>query len=210
MDDAWIREYLLNDHAVYDKIKRAIDITIGSLLLTALFPVSFLVALCNKLGSHGRIFYVQKRVGYGKEEFTLLKFRTMVHDAEKDGPRFASSNDSRITRVGRFMRMFRIDEVPQLINIIRGEMSLVGPRPERPEFFGKLEKEIPLFGIRAEARPGLTGWAQVHCSYAGDIIDHHKEKLECDLYYLESRNLFLDVKILLKTVWIVLSKKGTR
>ena len=209
IDESLYVERAIAGRVLFNSIKRCFDIAASLILLFILFPVSFLVALLHLLESKGSLFFVQKRVGYGGAEFRLLKYRTMVMDAEKDGPRFAEPNDCRVTRIGRFMRVFRIDEVPQFFNVMKGEMSLVGPRPERPEFIEMLSEEIPQFKMRLIVKPGLTGWAQVNFPYAGDIVDHHREKLEYDLYYIKNRGIFLDVKTIFKTIVIVLNKKGT-
>jgi len=133
----------------------------------------------------------------------------MINNAEKDGPQFAKKDDPRITKIGKFMRLFRVDEIPQLINIIKGEMHLIGPRPERKEFISILEKEIPYYKLRLEVRPGLTGWAQVNYDYAGENTEQHFKKLEYDLYYIKNRSLPLDILILFKTIRTVLMRKGT-
>lgn len=209
IDESKFIEKSIARRVLFTIIKRCIDIAASVILLVTFFPLSCLVALFHLLESNGSLFFIQERVGCGGVEFRLMKYRTMVMDAEKDGPRFAETNDDRITRIGRFMREFRIDEVPQLFNIMRGEMSLVGPRPERPEFIEMLSKEIPLYPKRLTVKPGLTGWAQVNFPYAGDVVDHHREKLEYDLYYIKNRGILLDVKTTFKTIGIVLSKKGT-
>jgi lipopolysaccharide/colanic/teichoic acid biosynthesis glycosyltransferase len=208
VDEDWIQKYSKPSRRAFDSTKRLLDIITASVLLIMLLPVSFIIAMLHLLESSGSLFFIQQRVGYRGAEFKLFKFRTMVMDAEKDGPKFAITNDCRVTRVGRFMRMFRIDEVPQLFNVIRGDMSLVGPRPERQEFIEMLTGKILMYRMRFEIKPGLTGWAQVKNPYAGDDVNHHRRKLEYDLFYLKNRNMFLDAKILLKTVGIVLSKKG--
>lgn len=209
IDESLYVERAIAGRVLFNSIKRCFDILASVILLVILFPLSCLVALLHLLESTGSLFFVQKRVGYGGAEFRLMKYRTMVMDAEKDGPRFAEPNDCRVTRIGRFMRVFRIDEVPQLFNVIKGEMSLVGPRPERPEFIEMLSEEIPQYRMRLTVKPGLTGWAQVNFPYAGDIVDHHREKLEFDLFYIKNRGIFLDAKAIFKTVGIVLNKKGT-
>ncbi|MBN2323412.1 MAG: sugar transferase [Spirochaetes bacterium] len=209
VDELWLLKNITTYVSVYDKLKRFSNVLISILLLLILFPPSMLFALLQRVTSEGDIFYVQKRVGYKGREFNLIKFRTMVHDAEKHGPRFAQENDPRVTKIGRIMRNCRIDEVPQLINVLKGDMSLIGPRPERGEFIEKLEKEIPFYRLRLEIDPGLTGWAQVNYPYAGADIKDHLRKLELDLYYIKNRNLTLDIMILLKTVRTMIFRKGT-
>ena len=178
-------------------------------LLILLFPISFLFALLHKLESKGPLFYIQKRVGYNGKEFNLIKFRTMENNAEKNGVCFTKENDSRITKIGRMMRKYYIDEVPQLINILKGDLNLIGPRPERKDFIRILEKKIPFYKKRLEVKAGLTGWAQVNYRYAGTYIEDHLKKLEYDLYYIINKNIPLDTLIILKTVKAVLGRKGT-
>ncbi len=189
--------------------QRFFGIIISLTLLILLFPVSFLFALLQKLESKGPLFLMQKRMGYRGKEFNLIKFRTMVNNAEKYGACFTKENDERITKIGRIMRKFYFDEVPQLINILKGDLNLIGPRPERKEFLGILEKEIPFYKKRLEVKPGLTGWAQVKSCYAGTYIEDHLKKLEYDLYYIKNKNIPLDTLIILKTVKAVLGRKGT-
>lgn len=196
----------ISKSSVYLAMKRVFEVifSIGLLLFT--FPVLILTALAIKLESPGPIFYRQARNGLNGRIFHVIKFRSMRVDAEKNGPQWAKKNDSRVTRVGQFIRKTRIDELPQLINVLRGEMSLIGPRPERPMFTDQFEEEIPGFKNRLLVKPGLTGWAQVNGGY--DITP--KEKLELDLYYIENQSFTLDLQILLKTVWVVLSGSGAR
>jgi len=172
-------------------------------------PVMVLAGTMIALESRGPIIYRQERVGRAGRPFTVLKFRSMAQDAEKDGARWAAVNDSRITRVGRLLRRTRIDELPQLLNVIRGEMSFVGPRPERPEFVAMLTEQIPFYAVRHSVKPGLTGWAQVRYSY-GATIEQSVKKLEYDLYYVKNHTLFLDLVILLETVRVVLLGEGAR
>ena len=155
------------------------------------------------------IFFRQERVCAPGQSFDILKFRSMVQDAEKDGPRWASIGDDRITRVGRFIRATRIDELPQLINVLRGEMSFVGPRPERPYFVEKLNQQVPYYDIRHYVKPGITGWAQVRMDY-GASVEEAMEKLEYDLFYVKNHSLFLDFMVLIETIQVVLRKKGAR
>ena len=156
------------------------------------------------------MLYLQERVGLNGRLFNVVKFRSMRTDAEKDGqPRWATTNDSRVTRVGQFIRRVRIDELPQLFNVLRGEMSLVGPRPERPYFVDQLTQEIPYFAVRHSVKPGVTGWAQVRYQY-GATVEDSMEKLQYDLYYVKNHTLFLDLIVLFETVGVVLTGKGAR
>lgn len=191
---------------VYIAIKRLGEVlfSIGLLLFT--LPVLILTAFAIKLESPGPVFYKQKRNGLGGRLFSVIKFRSMRSDAEKNGPQWATKHDARVTRIGQFIRKTRIDELPQLINVLRGEMSLIGPRPERPVFTEQFDKEIPGFKNRLLIKPGLTGWAQVNGGY--DITP--EEKLELDMYYIQKQSLSLDFQILLRTVWVVLSGNGAR
>lgn len=192
--------------SLYAATKRLGEIifSIGLLLFT--LPVLVITAILIKLESPGPIFYKQERNGLGGRLFSVIKFRSMRIDAEKNGPQWAKKHDSRVTRVGQFIRKTRIDELPQLINVLRGEMSLIGPRPERPMFTEQFDKEIPGFKKRLLVKPGVTGWAQVNGGY--DITP--EEKLKLDMYYIEKQSLSLDIKILLKTVWVVISGNGAR
>jgi len=191
-------------------VKRALDVIHASALLIVTSPLMALFAVLIKLDSPGKILFRQSRVGRNGEEFELFKFRSMREDAERvSGPAWASQNDPRVTRIGRFMRRTRIDELPQLINVLRGEMSFVGPRPERRVFVDKLRREIPYYDLRHSVRPGLTGWAQVEYGY-GSTIEENQEKLRYDLYYIKNGNAFLDLWIVLKTVRVVLMGSGAR
>jgi lipopolysaccharide/colanic/teichoic acid biosynthesis glycosyltransferase len=209
VDELWLLQNIRTYENVYDKLRRVINIASSIVLLSILFPVAFMFALAHSIESKGPVFFVQERVGYEGAVFRLIKFRTMVQDAEKDGPKFATANDPRVTRIGGFMRKFRMDEVPQLINILRGDMNLIGPRPERKDFIDMLEKKIPYYRLRLEVRPGLTGWAQVNHTYAGDDTDDHLKKLEYDLYYIKNRSLPLDLLILFETMKTMVSRRGT-
>lgn len=183
----------------YEAVKRAMDVTLGLLGLAFTLPLWPVIALAIRLESPGPVFYRQRRIGLHGAEFTILKFRTMRMDAECGGPRWAEADDPRITRVGRLLRRSRLDELPQLINILRGEMTLVGPRPERPEFVHRLADEISHYHQRHLIKPGLTGWAQIHCGYGASVADANR-KLCFDLYYLKHRSIDFDVAILLRTM----------
>lgn len=195
----------------YDSFKRAWDLllTIPFALFTLL--ILPLVAIAIKLSSSGPIFYKQARVGKHGKEFSIWKFRTMRVDAEKNGPQFTSSTktDPRITLVGRLLRQLRIDELPQLWNVIRGDLSFIGPRPERPEFVAPLVERMPYYHLRHLTRPGLTGWAQVQWLTPTSSLEDNLIKLQYDLYYIKNRSFLLDLSILLKTIGIVLRRQGT-
>lgn len=191
-------------------MKRMQDIILSLILLTLLSPLLILVAILIKLDSKGPVLFSQDRVGGGKKEYMMHKFRSMVQDAEElTGPVWAGDNDNRITRVGRVIRKYRIDELPQLWEVLMGSMSLVGPRPERKYFTDQLEKEIPFYTQRFNVKPGLTGWAQVCYDY-GATVEDAVEKLNYELFYIKNMSLVLDVVILLKTVKTVLFGKGAR
>jgi sugar transferase (PEP-CTERM system associated) len=196
-------------HTIQIWAKNAIDFVVALTLLIATFPLMLATAMLIKITSRGPIFYSQVRVGLGGKTFTIYKFRSMRTDAEKDGARWASTNDDRITPIGRFIRKTRIDELPQLINVLKGEMSMVGPRPERPQFVNKLKEEIPFYELRHIMRPGLSGWAQVRYQYGSSVEDAH-EKLRYDLYYIKNYSLFIDLTILLETTKVVLFGSGAR
>lgn len=194
---------------VYKKGRRLIDVIAGFIGLVLSLPIMLLTAIAIKLDSKGPIFYTQERVGKGSESFQIVKFRSMRTDAEKDGPVWAKEADDRITRIGRIIRKLRIDELPQFINVLRGEMSFIGPRPERPEFVRLLEQEIPYYSQRHLVKPGLTGWAQIRYPY-GASIDDAKEKLQYDLYYIKNLSPLLDLIILFETIRIVIFGRGAR
>jgi exopolysaccharide biosynthesis polyprenyl glycosylphosphotransferase len=193
---------------IYLLLKRGMDILfaiIGLLLFAILLP---LIALASHLDSHGPIFFRQWRLGKGGRLFQVYKLRTMIRDAEHDtGPLWAREDDPRITRVGRWLRRTRLDEVPQLVNVLRGEMSLIGPRPERPEFVLALSATIPFYRARHVVKPGITGWAQVRYGY-GSTEEDALIKLQYDLYYIRHRSLALDILILLRTAGRILSLQG--
>jgi sugar transferase (PEP-CTERM system associated) len=195
---------------VRDTVKRLFDLLVSSALLAVSLPIMALTALAIKLESAGPVLYRQERVGQGCRNFTILKFRSMCVDAEKDGkPRWAGQNDSRVTLTGRFIRRTRIDELPQIFNVFFGDMSFVGPRPERPYFVQDLTQKIPYYGVRHTVKPGITGWAQVRYPY-GATDDDAMHKLQYDLYYVKNHSLFLDLMILFQTAQVVLWGKGVR
>ena len=189
------------------KAKRLLDLFFAMLIGIFAAPVIVLAAIIVKLESKGPIFFIQERIGEGNKKFNIVKFRSMTTDAEKDGPQWASKNDNRVTKFGKIMRATRIDELPQLWNVLRGEMSFVGPRPEREFFIQQLEKEIPYYNLRHTVKPGLTGWAQVMYPYGASVEDAYR-KLQYDLYYIKHHSIPFDVKVLLKTVTIVIFGKG--
>ena len=188
---------------------RLFDIALSLLMLVATLPLMLLTALAVRLDSPGPVLYRQERVGLHGRRFTLLKFRSMRTDAEALGPVWAAQRDPRTTRVGSFIRLVRIDELPQLFNVLRGEMSFIGPRPERPHFVAQLEALLPGYAERAQVKPGLTGWAQVNYPYGASVEDA-RAKLSYDLYYVRHRSLLLDLLILLATVRVVLFRHGAR
>jgi exopolysaccharide biosynthesis polyprenyl glycosylphosphotransferase len=233
ISDIWLFFNSLNNSRLYyRKIKRLTDLVISLLVLLVSWPLLVLAAIAIRLDSPGPIFYRQERLGQDGEPFDIIKFRTMIPNAEQAGPQWATPNDSRITRVGRILRKMRLDEFPQLINILKGEMSLIGPRPERQEFVQEFrapvavwqskcsacplsngeklltyKERLPYYSYRLLIRPGLTGWAQVKFPYAS-TMEETKEKLQYDLYYIKHVSFFLDLAILLKTLKIVFFGQG--
>lgn len=191
-------------------LKRVLDILASSVGLVLSFPICVVTAILVKLTSKGPIFFTQERVGEDGEIFRLIKFRTMAADAEaKSGPVWAQQNDSRVTPIGKFLRLTRIDEIPQFLNILGGQMSFVGPRPERHHFVEQLQKDIPFYPLRHTVKPGLTGWAQV-CHPYGASMEDAQEKLRFDLYYIKNMGLLFDLNIMLRTVTVILRGKGAR
>ena len=191
------------------QIKRFLDIVIAGFIGICSLPICLLAAIAIKLDDHGPIFYSQERIGLYGKPFTVYKFRTMRTDAEKSGAQWATKKDPRITRVGHFLRKTRIDELPQLFCVLKGDMSMVGPRPERAVFIGKLREQIPFYIGRLKMKPGLTGWAQVRHHYDTSIEDV-QIKLQYDMYYFENMSLLLDFQILVRTVYVVLTGKGAQ
>jgi sugar transferase (PEP-CTERM system associated) len=199
------------DHSLPRRLsKRFFDVVAALSLLLLSWPVMVLVALCVKLESPGPVLYRQVRVGELGQEFELVKFRSMRVDAEADGvARWASMEDDRSTRVGRIIRKTRLDELPQLLNVLRGEMSFVGPRPERPQFVNMLAQQVRYYNVRHSIKPGLTGWAQVRYPYGASVSDA-EEKLKFDLFYVKNHGLVLDLLILMQTIEVVLFQRGGR
>ncbi|MHC5066208.1 MAG: exopolysaccharide biosynthesis polyprenyl glycosylphosphotransferase, partial [Planctomycetota bacterium] len=197
-------------HPVAAAVKRVIDIVVSGLGLVLSIPLCILAAILIMLESRGGVLFRQERVGQDGVNFQLLKFRTMNIGAEKEsGPVWASTNDSRVTRVGRILRILRIDEIPQMWNVLRGDMSFVGPRPERPFFVQDLQEDLPFYPLRLTVKPGITGWAQVNHHYSASVEDA-LEKLRYDLYYIKNMSPLFDINIILRTVGVILFGKGAR
>jgi exopolysaccharide biosynthesis polyprenyl glycosylphosphotransferase len=190
------------------KLKRLLDIIISSIILIITLPVTILTSIAIKVDSRGSLFFKQDRSGMNGETFKILKFRSMIKDAEKyTGPVWSRKDDPRVTRVGKILRRVRLDEIPQMFNVMKGEMSMVGPRPERPYFVEKLAEEIPYYKRRLKVRPGITGWAQVKHKY-DESVEDVKIKLRYDLFYIENMSLRMDFKIIIRTIFVVLFGKG--
>jgi exopolysaccharide biosynthesis polyprenyl glycosylphosphotransferase len=199
LEETWFLENLTNRKIFYDQLKRALEFLAAFLLFIVLSPIEALIAVVIKITSPGPIIYRQIRVGENGRNFVLYKFRTMPADAEKDGVRWAAPGDKRATTFGRFLRYTHLDELPQLVNIMKGDLSFVGPRPERPEFVKTLKERIPYYETRLLVKPGVTGWAQIN--YRKDsTIEDVKEKIQYDIYYIKNRSLVLDLAIILKTL----------
>ncbi len=191
------------------QFKRVLDVVLSLGLIVTLAPLLVLTVLAIKLDSYGPVLYRQRRVGKDGKVFKVFKFRSMRTDAEKDGPQYARINDDRVTRIGRLIRKTRIDEIPQAINVLRGEMSFVGPRPERPEFVAVLDRAIPHYRSRQLVKPGITGWAQVKYEYAA-TVEGASEKLRYDLYYIRNFTPLLDIIIIVMTIRVALFGIGSR
>ncbi len=189
--------------------KRAIDVIVSLVSMVLCLPLFAVTAVAIALESGGPVLFRQERTGLNGKPFEMLKFRSMYKDAEAAGPQWAATGDHRITRVGRLIRKFRIDELPQVINVLRGEMSMVGPRPERGEFVSVLEEQIPFYGLRHSVRPGITGWAQVKYQY-GASVEETKTKLEYDLFYIKHLSVMLDFAVLFETAKVMLSGRGAK
>ncbi len=196
--------------SAYKVVKRVSDIMFSTLALILAAPIMLITAILIKLDSPGQVLFKQQRVGQYGRPFILMKFRSMQCGAEEEtGPVWAQENDCRITRVGKIIRKLRIDELPQMINVLKGEMSFVGPRPERPYFIDKLQQRIPYYTQRLTVKPGITGWAAVKFQYSSNI-EGAVEKLQYDLYYIKNISLFLDLLIILKTIQVIITGKGSR
>jgi len=193
----------------YRGLKRLFDLVASSILLIVASPILIITPLLIKLDGGGPVLYRQERVGLNGRPFMLTKFRSMRTDAERNGPQWAQLNDSRVTRVGRIIRKTRIDEIPQIFNVLRGDMSFIGPRPERPVFVQDLIARIPYFNERHRVKPGISGWAQLHYPYGASIEDA-KEKFQYDLYYIKNYSIFLDLIVLIQTIRVVLWPHGVR
>jgi exopolysaccharide biosynthesis polyprenyl glycosylphosphotransferase len=208
LDESWfLFDRPLRARRTYAAIKRIIDVVaglLGSLLVCLIVPV---IALLIRLDDGGPVFFRQERVGRGRKPFLIWKFRTMRVDAEADGPVWAVPDDGRVTRIGRLLRRTRLDELPQFFNVLKGDMALVGPRPERPQFVRVLERAVPFYQRRHLMRPGITGWATVRFGY-GDTVTDKWRSHEYDLYYLKHRSPLLDLEILARTVVVMLLRKG--
>ena len=211
LKDSWFvfsGGFSLVQHDIAYKVKRLADVALAAIGLLLSLPIMIVVGFLVAVSSKGPVLYVQRRYGQGRREFNLRKFRTMVEDAEAGGAQWSQVNDPRVTRVGRFLRASRLDELPQLWNVLKGEMSFIGPRPERPDFVRDLEQQIPYYDLRHLVKPGITGWAQVMYPY-GRSVEDALRKLEYDLYYIKNYSLTLDVYILLRTVRTVFSRSGS-
>lgn len=212
IEDQWLlfaEGFYLISKEYIQKLKRLMDIFVSGSMLLCSFPLMALTALLIRIDSPGPVFYRQERVGKNGKVFRVVKFRSMFQDAESSGAKWCEEKDSRITRVGHWIRKFRIDELPQIWNVFKGDMSLIGPRPERPEFVKDLETIIPYYGTRHAVAPGISGWAQVNYPYGASVEDS-LHKLEFDLYYIKNMSLFLDFKITLKTIGVILLGDGAR
>ncbi|XBD02217.1 sugar transferase [Pseudalkalibacillus hwajinpoensis] len=205
MDEALVQKYSY-PRSVYPLVKRLMDIILSLIGLVLVAPILLCFCVAIKLETPGPAFYSQERVGRNGKYFKIIKLRSMGLDAEIKGAQWAIKDDPRVTKIGAFIRKTRIDEIPQLLNVLQGDMSMLGPRPERPMFTAQFNEEIPHFVKRLAVKPGVTGWAQVNGGYDIDA----KEKLKLDLYYIENRSLKIDFKIIVKTVKIVFTGEGAR
>lgn len=209
INEIWFLENLKEgEKKIYEFGKRIADIALACIGLILSFPFLPFLALIIKIDSDGHLFFTQIRTGKNGKKFLAIKLRTMEKNAEKEGPQLAKINDPRVTKIGKFLRKSRVDEIPQLLNVLRGEMSFIGPRPERPEFINKLKKQIPFYRQRLIIKPGLTGCDQISGSYHSASQQDSLEKLQYDLYYIKNRSFALDLDILLKTVNIILKRQG--
>ena len=213
LQDSWFFENLQPHHAsLYEVMQRIIDYVFATLGVLILVVITPFVALATKLQSPGPLFYLQERIGKGGRKFKVIKFSTM-HALEKDGgaelsgAQFTTQDDPRITKIGKIIRSLRIDELPQVVNVLKGEMSIIGPRPERPQFVEQFEKHMPYYTVRNLVKPGLTGWAQINYPYA-ETTEQQLTKFQYDLFYIKNRSLMLDITIILKTLHVILYGKG--
>ena len=206
--ESWFLENVIElDKRKFEQIKRFIDIILAGLFFIPFALIAPFAALAIKLTSRGNVFYKQKRLGKNGKIFEIIKFRSMAKDAEKDGAQWAQMRDKRVTAVGKFLRKTRLDELPQILSILKGDLSFIGPRPERPEFVGELSQKIPHYSMRGIVKPGLSGWAQINFPY-GSSVDDSMQKLQYDLYYIKNRSLVLEAIIILKTIMTVLRIEG--
>jgi exopolysaccharide biosynthesis polyprenyl glycosylphosphotransferase len=196
-----------SDNKFYQVFRRILDVIVSSIGLLVFLIILPIIIILNLLGNRGPFFYTQNRVGQRGKEFKIYKLRSMVVNAEQQGAQYAIKNDKRITVFGKFLRNTRLDEVPQFFNILKGDMSLIGPRPERPEFVEDLQEKIPFYAIRHVVKPGLTGWAQVNFPYASNLEEQEK-KLRYDLFYIKEQSTYLDFKIIIKTMTTILFFRG--
>lgn len=206
--ESWFLENVIElDKRKFEQIKRFVDVVLAVLFFIPFAIIAPFVALAIKLTSRGNVFYKQKRLGKNGKIFEIIKFRSMAKDAEKDGAKWAEKGDKRVTAVGKFLRKTRLDELPQVLSVINGDLSFVGPRPERPEFVGELSQKIPHYSMRGIVKPGLSGWAQINFPY-GSSVEDSMQKLQYDLYYIKNRSLVLEAIIILKTIMTVLKIEG--
>jgi len=208
-DDWFIRSqgFSMLGNPISKRLKRMLDIFLSLMLLVITFPIILVCSLLIKATSKGPAFFDQTRVGLHGSTFKIYKLRTMIQDAESGGPQWAKKNDSRVTRIGNFLRQSRLDELPQCWNVLRGEMSFVGPRPERPEFTNELSEKIPYYDLRHMVKPGITGWAQVIFPY-GASVDDAMKKLQYELFYIKNQSLLLDLNIMLRTLITIFQRAG--
>lgn len=200
LEEVWFLENITKKHRIYEFITTPVEYILAFLMLVVLSPLLLLIAILIRLTSKGPAIFKQKRVGKNGVEFTIYKFRTMKNDAEKEGPQWANYfKDNRATKIGRILRATHLDELPQLMNILKGELSFIGPRPERPEFVASLKKAIPYYELRHLAKPGITGWAQINFRY-GATVQEAYEKTQFDIYYIKNNSAFLDLSIWLRTI----------
>ena len=204
----WFLENVIElDKRKFEQIKRLIDIILAILFFIPFALITPFAALAIKLTGRGNVFYRQKRLGKNGKIFEIMKFRSMAEDAEKDGAKWAEKGDKRVTAVGKFLRKTRLDELPQVLSVLAGDLSFIGPRPERPEFVGELSQKIPHYSMRGIVKPGLSGWAQINFPY-GSSVEDSMQKLQYDLYYIKNRSLVLEAIIILKTIMTVLRIEG--